>query len=83
MKVLKPDLKGKNNEDYPTVWIRFECDRRVAVLSHTLTLLVTNPLVKQTHDCKLVVDQLAFQLAEQLSSVSLRSWEVETLCLCV
>jgi hypothetical protein len=38
MKVLKPDLKGKNNEDYPTVRIRFECDRRVFVLSHTLTL---------------------------------------------
>jgi hypothetical protein len=83
MKVLKPDLKGKNNEDYPTVRIRFECDRRVVVLSHTLTLSVTNPLVKWTHDCKLVVDQLAFQLAEQLSSVSPRSWEVETLCPCV
>jgi hypothetical protein len=38
MKVLKPDLKGKNNEDYPMVQIRFECDRRVVVLSHTLTL---------------------------------------------
>jgi hypothetical protein len=46
----KPDLKGKNNEDYPTVRIRFECDRRVTVLSHTLTLSVTNLLEKQTHD---------------------------------
>lgn len=37
---------------------------------HThLTLSVTNPLVKRTHDCKLVVDQLAFWLAGQLSSI--------------
>jgi hypothetical protein len=34
----KPDLKGKNNKDYPMVRIRFESDRRVVVLSHTLTL---------------------------------------------
>jgi hypothetical protein len=34
----KPDLKGKNNKDYSTVRIRFECDRRVVVLYHTLTL---------------------------------------------
>jgi hypothetical protein len=34
----KTDLKGKNNKDHSTVRIRFECDRRVVVLSHTLTL---------------------------------------------
>jgi hypothetical protein len=34
----KPDLKGKNNKDYPTVRIKIECDRRVTILSHTLTL---------------------------------------------
>jgi hypothetical protein len=32
--MLKPDLKGKNNKDYPTVRIRFESDWRAAVLSY-------------------------------------------------
>ena len=34
----KPDLKVKNNEGYPMVRIRFECDRRVIVLPHTLNI---------------------------------------------
>jgi hypothetical protein len=34
----KPDLKGKNNKGHPTVRIKLECDRRVTVLSHRLTL---------------------------------------------
>jgi hypothetical protein len=38
MKVLKPGLKGKNYKYYLTVQIRFESDRRVVVLPHTLTL---------------------------------------------
>jgi hypothetical protein len=75
----KPNLKGKNNEDYPTVRIRFECDRRVTVLPCTLSTF-SYKSVRKTHDCKLVVDRLAFRLAGQLSSVCPRSWEVETLC---
>jgi hypothetical protein len=38
MKVLKPDLKGKNYKDYLTVRIKFETDLRVVVLPHMLTL---------------------------------------------
>jgi hypothetical protein len=83
LKVPKPDLKGKNNKDYPTVRIKLELIGGLLFFHTHLTLSVTNPLVKQTHDCKLVVDQLAFRLAGQLSSFFPRSWEVETLCPCV
>ena len=63
MKVLKPDLKGKNNKDYPTVWIKLELIGGLLFFHTHLTLSVTNMLVKQTHDYKLVVDQFAFRLA--------------------
>jgi hypothetical protein len=53
------------------------------LFSLTVNSLVWNLLAKQTHDCKLVVDQLAFRLPGQLSSFCLRSWEVETPCSCV
>jgi hypothetical protein len=53
------------------------------LFSLTVNSLVLNLLAKWTHDCKLVVDQLAFWLPRQLSSFCLRSWEVEMPCSCV
>jgi hypothetical protein len=46
LKMSKPDLKGKNNEDYPMVRIRFECDRRVTVLPHTFNSSSYKPFSK-------------------------------------
>ena len=83
LKVPKPNLKGKNNKDYPMVWINLELIGGLLFFHTHLTLSVTNLLVKRTHDSKLVVDQLEFWLVGQLLSFCPRSWEVETLCLCV
>ena len=63
MKVIKPDLKGKNNKDYPTVRIKLELIGGLLFFHTHLTLSVTNPLVKQTHDCKLVVELVSISVA--------------------
>jgi hypothetical protein len=68
MKVLKLDLKDKNNIDNPTVRIKLELIGGLLFFHTHLTLSVTNPLVKWTHDRTLFFDQLTFRLAGQLSS---------------